>query len=120
MMITKFKIFENFNINEPEIGDYVICFEYTDDIELLDFISKNIGKYVGKYFDPDIDDGCTYDIKYLNTPKNLINYFNYQGKSAKRLYNKNEILYWSKYKKDLEKFLPLDIATLLNANKFNL
>ena len=28
VMITRFKIFEDVNIDKPEIGNYVICIEY--------------------------------------------------------------------------------------------
>ena len=115
-MITNFKIFENINIGEPEIGDYVICMEYDiDDYKMLNFISKNIGKYIGV---GDIE--CPYEIKYNNVPKYLTDYFNYNGKSGERLYSRNEILYWSKYKKNLMRFLPLDVDQLLLNKKFNL
>ena len=117
-MIINFKIFENINKGEPEIGDYVICMEYDIDgatpDKLLNFLSNNIGKYIGV---GDIE--CPYEIKYLN-PKDLIEYFNYEGKSGRRLYSRDEILYWSKYKKNLMRFLPLDIDQILLNRKFNL
>ena len=115
-------MFENFNINEPEIGDYVICLEYdNDDDKLLQFLSKNIGRYVKIG-----DDDCPYCIEY-KLPRYLAKYFNFNKdedgndlKSGTRFYSKNEILYCAKDKKTLKKFLPLDIELFLNSNKFNL
>ena len=35
------KVYENYNIGKPNLGNYVICWK--DDIELNEFLSKNIG-----------------------------------------------------------------------------
>ncbi len=45
-MITKFKLYEQLNINEPQIGDYVLCDEVDSEIIRVDFIRNNIGKIV--------------------------------------------------------------------------
>lgn len=47
-MITTFKIFEQINQNEPEIGDYVLCRDLSLSFKekVSDFIENNIGQCI--------------------------------------------------------------------------
>ena len=49
------KLFEELNIGEPQIGDWVICKDLAvnaDDIdEINNFLEKNHGKAIGDYID---------------------------------------------------------------------
>lgn len=88
-MITNFKLFESMNEGEPEIGDWVICEEEDggiDDVSL--FTSTNIGKYVK------LESELTYNylIHYENVPKNLEQFFSFNGRNM----NLSEIKYCSK------------------------
>ena len=101
-MITKFKLYEEINQNEPEEGDYVICSEYEKDIK--DFIENNVGQYVHY----EVGARYPYDIEY-NIPDNIIKiYF----ENNCRRFSFDEIKYWSKDKDELESFLA--------AKKYNL
>lgn len=99
-MITKFKIFENLNEGELEVGDYVICKE---NILGYNHIWEDIGV-----------------IQHQNNPKNnkrCINvrfYPNLPDKSDSwtRWFSRDEILYWSK---DIN-----DIYMIKNSGKFNI
>jgi len=95
------KYLKKFEINEnnPEIGDYIICDgEYTDE-EFSNHINNNIGilLVIGplscEIFYPDY-----IDKNYTNGKPYYINY--------------NDILFWSKDKKELE--------IILKSRKFNL
>lgn len=101
-MITKFKLFENINEDEPEVGDYVLCEE--DEDTTFDFTKNKIGKYCMNSEDIDYP----YYIEYDNIPDNLQIFFT----DNCRLMMKNEIKYWSKDKNELE--------AILSTNKFNI
>ena len=71
-MITNFKIFEEQVINNPEIGDYILC-EY-ELSGVPTFIKDEIGQI------KDITDGRTpgvkeLHVKYENVPENMKKYF---------------------------------------------
>jgi len=110
-MITKFKIFENVNENEPEVGDYVIASSNDFLIDLNEFTKNRIGRLYN-IFKPLYVDDLSYTVIYDNIPKELDCYtFKVYDEEAISL-DKEDIKYWSKDKEDLEK--------ILMTNKFNL
>jgi hypothetical protein len=122
-MITKFKIFEN--NNKPQVGDYVYCIEeigtYTKNKEVLNFIKNNIGRILG-YYEKNYNNTNNreyYLVKYENIPNNIEDIFeqddpdNVDGIIENSyVFYPNEIIDFSKEKKDLEKYLDV--------NKYNL
>jgi len=110
------------NLNKPQINDYVICEDqdYTNG-ELVDFISKNVGKIVAYTKDYEkIEDvfaiNYPYIVKYENIPEKLngLEFGDYLAYT--RVFSDSEILYHSNNKEDVEKKLSLLRAT----NKYNL
>lgn len=103
------KTYEIIKNNDPQIEDYVICrvlYISNDKLKnLLNFIENNIGLIVGL-------DTSSYNtrfvVEYDNIPKEIKNYF----KSNVFFFSKEEIVKWSKSKKDLEIYI--------DANKYNL
>lgn len=98
MKIKRFN--ESLNEGEPEVGDYVIAYNYFyEKNSIYDiYINNNIGKFIS------ISDDGQYLVEYQNFP-------GWKGsESIQRRYVK--IKYWSKDKKDLE--------TILNTDKFNI
>ena len=101
-MITKFKIYEN--INQPQIGDYVICKDdYYD--KLNEYLSKNIGEIIGKNKITNI-----YFVKFDEMPQ-IINKF-YFNSDNERGFIQKDIIYWNKDKSELE--------VTLNSKKYNI
>jgi hypothetical protein len=99
------KLFEN--INEPQIGDYVLCKEMdSNDKKLLEFIDNNVGRIVDTKPETDVFTEL-FVIKYKNIPFDN----NWQNKNT-RYFLREEILFWSKDKEDCEAFL--------NAKKYNI
>jgi len=98
------------NINEPKIGDYVICVNYENtDLKILDdFLSSNIGKIVR---DKTNVEKFKYSIKFENIPKNLKG-FTENGVGDEIIFRSDEIAHFSKNKEDLEH--------IIDANKYNL
>lgn len=113
-MITKFKLFENLS-KLPKIGDYVIidCESFTgsDDKELYDLYSNNVGKIIGG----DSDENY-YDVQWEKTPElkgSRINYFRKMGRLKNvRQYHISFFECWSDDKEELEAHL--------SAKKYNL
>lgn len=104
------KTYENDKF-DLEIGDYVVCAEQTTDSKLLKmFISQNIGKYIRNIsgLEHSENNKFPYLIQYENYPEELLEYFTHSGITM----GKNEILNWSKTKKELEPYVV--------ANKYNL
>ena len=60
-MIVKFKLFEN--INEPQIGDYVICTCDSGDKDIDNFTKNHIGKIVDIHKDDELD-ALLYRVHY--------------------------------------------------------
>ena len=95
----------------PQIGDYVICtatdnHPETNLIEVRDFLSVNIGKYVNN----DRTGWLPYIIEYENVPSELnISNFNC---NMSRFVSRKEILHFSPNKEDLEIYT--------DTNKYNL
>lgn len=104
------KTFEN--INELQIGDYVICHElgYINDDEIDNFIQNNIGQYT--VYD-DIIDCPPYVIQYENIPIRLNDYFNSDNE---RRMHRDEIIFYSSNKKTVEDFIKIKN----DLKKFNL
>ena len=95
---------------EPQIGDFIICKEYSLKKEISDFISTNIGKIIS-----DRSLIHDYTIKYQNVPKDLKPYFSYHssifGPNCRGI-DKENILFFSPDKETIE--------TYLQANKYNI
>ena len=128
------KTYESLNV--PEIGDYVICkdntvlhhnnqhYKNSTNLQFLDFISTHVGQIVK------IDVSHEFFVRYDDDPPiNLMDYAFYEKnrsiiwdiKSAKIIYDKytnitsfkkEEILYWSKDKKEVE--------AMIEGDKYNL
>jgi len=118
-MIKNFKIFENINQGEPEVGDYIIVYEQFEDElnsnigELIKIFSKNTDDY--KNSDYDVRYDYPYIVKFDNLSKKLQSdkgLWNTDFPSHTRIYSRKEIKYWSKDKEDLQK--------ILDAQKFGL
>ena len=97
------KTYETLNEGTPEIGDYVIIRMWTHlNGELMNFINNNIGQIAYKS-----SLGNELTIKYDNVPGKLQTHFVFPGSLSKdkrlsRTFHKNEILYFSKDKTELE------------------
>ena len=87
----------------PQIGDYVICKDEYNTV-IQDFISNSIGIII-----PGETGRKYYTVKYENIPRSIRTYFRIDGD---RSFGKNDIVYHSKNKEDLEHFVQ--------ANKYNL
>ena len=107
-MITQFKIFESINQGEPQKDDYVICaidpsFNSTGCIE---FVRNMIGQVieVNPSFAPI---GKPYYIEYKNLEREMvIKCFDViHNLNGSKHISREEILFWSPNKEDLEKIL---------------
>jgi hypothetical protein len=89
-MITKFKIYETINSEEPQIGDYVLMNYFENDIgQIVDIVKAGLGMItINKYV------------------------INFDNAGLKTNFIKNHIKYWSSNREDLE--------LILNARKYNL
>ena len=101
-MITKFKIYEE-NIDEPQIGDYVICSE-KDNQTLDKRLKTQIGKII-RFVNNDLPN--IYLVQFEKIPS-IFHHYDTNCRSMAL----DEILYHSKNKEDLEH--------ILKANKYNL
>jgi hypothetical protein len=102
------KYISKFNIErlKPQIGDYIICKDVGSKFSDLisEFLSKNIGRV------NDINGSeYPYRVEYTNTPPGeIIEFFGtMDDKRFYRVFNDNEILYFSKNKEDLEIYLDI-------------
>lgn len=105
------KTYEEININEPEVGDYVICKENNSDRsddKAASFTSNRIGKIVRI----SLTNTYKYDISYTDIPINLHQFFNTIRGEECRPMKGDEIIYWSKDKDELIPFI--------SSNKYNL
>jgi len=111
------KTYENINEDAPQVDDYVICEEYSDERELDIFLANNIGKIVdiekNTYFAgiKDIIYWVKYDSNIGEELETSFNFGKYMEKNT-RPFDKKEIKYWSKNKEELEH--------IISANKYNL
>ena len=87
------KLFENYN-NTPEVGDFVVANwdKFKDSYQ--DFLLSNIGEISKVYYNDE------YEVLYDST--SLPSEFNSDNKF---LFPEDQILYWSRNKKDCEKYL---------------
>ena len=107
------KRFEDINIDEPKVGDYVITFDNCDYgskyNDYLDFVNNSIGKLYtikNEYSD-------NYRVIFYNVPESIVQWFTTNHYDEKYLVvDREEILYWSKNKEELEHILA--------AKKYNL
>jgi len=120
------KLFEELNIGEPQIGDWVICKDLVQNDALSDgivslnkFLEKNIGRFIRLPNDNDINmqsikKKYKYMIQYDNVPYEFEEDFHFGEPRDNdcRIMRREEILFWSKDKKDLDPFIT--------ANKYNL
>jgi len=118
-MITKFELFESLNIGEPKFYDYVIC--STDSPEIKEFVSNHIGQ-ITRVFHEGETKPVGYDdfmVEYgrENIPEKLNTfYFLHGNHSGWRGFKREDIIYWSKDKEDLEKIIQKKLAI----NRFDL
>lgn len=104
------KEFESVNIGEPKKGYWVIC---TENTYLKDFLNNNVGYC---YENEEEEVLHPFIVGYTNVPDDVEAEFNrvqYKGKNLmSRVFDREEILYWSKNKKELQ--------TIIAGNKYNL
>jgi len=108
-MITNFKLYEKLNDGVPEVGDYVICggkFLIGSHKLFRNAVINNIGKIIN------YDSTYKYTINYNYKFGGNINYYTNLEGDNNYYTNSEDILYWSKDKKELEQ--------ILQANKFNI
>ena len=118
-MITRFKLFENFEEPEFKEGDYVVCLDswwqvvtptdfkaYT---ELKFFLSNNVG-IIG-----DEDDNEVFNVRYKFVPEDLEDFFRYMGSIPPSWIEEGEKVYPFK-KEDLR----LATKEEIEAEKYNL
>ena len=106
----------------PQVGDYVICNEdeeeykssyntpdilYSDNL-CTNFINSNIGKCI--FINTNVG-GAYYYIQYENIPTEIKDYFKMLHENTRRMM-RNEIIYFSSNKEDLEPYI--------NAIKYNI
>lgn len=110
------KYFEN-NSHDPQIGDYVVCYEENEiaksnkDIPgFLNFLSNNVGRYI------DVFNNVVYpyEIQYENIPTHLQEIYFDLGTDniGTRQFSREQILFHSKNKEKVE--------TYIQAKKYNL
>ena len=107
------KTYETVNkTKKPIIGDYVLCLDQSDDNDLNDFLSNNIGQYIAPFG----SDEFPYEIEYTDIPRDLYGAFSVDGEDGNNLgtrqFSLKEIKYWSKDKKNLE--------LIITTNKYNI
>jgi len=104
------KTYEKHYHNEPNEGDYVIC--KTD--EHSDFLNNFYGTTIGKIISViDTDTKKYYKVQYDIIPDKKEFFKEYkQSKLTRQLFDRDEILYFSKNREYLE--------MKLTANKYNL
>lgn len=93
------------SLSEPEIGDYVYCKNTTDNNKEFDkFLEFNIGKIMASL--PHLRPGDIY-VKFDNFEESGVDGINHPVN-----FLRDEILYWSKDKEDVEIYM--------NSKKYNL
>jgi hypothetical protein len=98
------------NINEPEVGDYVMCENYVNsDLKILDdFLLVNIGIITNIH---NQDKDYPYLIKFEKFPEELKAYTEHNA-GSEMLFKREEIVHFSKNKEDLYMYIQ--------ANKYNI
>jgi len=127
------KTYESLN-NEPEIGDYVLCTDlFNSGDKLVNFIETNIGQFVRYSKDEDIEHKYAKNYPYMiqyNIPDyffsddEIHDYFtpiNDNDIKLCRIMKRNEILYFSPDKKNVEDKLENAYPQIIkNVRKYNL
>jgi hypothetical protein len=102
------KIYEELNIGEPNVGDYVICTNNFFNENLREFLQNNIGRIInGEKSSMDY-----YIVFYEDIDDDLNKYFNELADGYEIPIFESEILYWNKNKEELQ--------YIIDANKYNL
>ena len=117
------------NLNEPKIGDYVVCSEKSElgkgydriEKQVYKFIENNIGQVIESNYENVFNSEGRYAIIYKDIPKKLESYFlagkyfllEYKGC---RLMKLEEIKFWSEDKDVCQTYLD----THKEVKKFNL
>jgi len=115
------KTFEN--VKEPQIGDYVLCYQFgLINKEIENFINSSLGKIVNIY-NNNINNNKMYVVEYKNVPKNLLqnsHFYKYQtpkrSSNTARNLSRNEIIFWNKDKE----LVKNKIEIINNVKKYNL
>jgi len=111
------KTYEN-TIDNPKLGDYVICFEKLDidndddNNDYMEFLSNNIGKIVLIDYYRGNSIKFDYLVEYNNIPKKLTVYFQDYDIPNTRPMDIDEIVEFSESKEDL--------VMKITSNKYNL
>jgi hypothetical protein len=98
------KTFEN--INEPQIGDYVVCEEEYQRYSSGNFARENVGEIIDTS-----ENGYYYIIKYENVPENLKDELYFKDLDSDKEYsdvipmNRNEIKFFSPSKEYAESYI---------------
>jgi hypothetical protein len=94
------------SINNPKIGDYVVCYEEDEITKSIkdipgfkNFLSNNVGRYIN-VFDSDV---FPYEIQYENIPIHLQEY--YFNDDGTRQFSRKQILFHSKDKEKAKLFI---------------
>ena len=115
---------ETLNIGKPKVGNYIIYKDSkksTCEVDILfdEFVANNIGKiYKKRKFASNLTtgEGSGYLVEYDNIPKKIKDYFHTETDNFNepliREAKKDEIIYWSKNKEDIE--------MILAAKKYNI
>jgi hypothetical protein len=93
------------NLNGPKVGDYVICEDPNTRKPLYAFIKNRIGKIV----EIDRDKFYPYIVRYNNIPEDLIERFSHPNFTNCRDFKRDEILYFSSTKEELENLKKYNI-----------
>jgi hypothetical protein len=125
-MITKFKLFEHVNVNEPKVGDYVIVQEdpnlyknqtwYDSYLEFINIIKNQIGRIIKI-------DRFSYIVEYKENSKDFfIKYGDFLVLNTKnqlkcRRVGRNSIIIWANRKKELNNET---INMYLKSKKYNI
>ena len=109
MMHIKTYEHRSLHIDEPQVGDYVICREhFIPAKDTVDFISNNVGHLV-MIKENNIKSAAFrgYIVQYENIPKDIRGFGRYYNFENCRLMRRHEILHWSKNKEDLEIYIDV-------------
>ena len=103
-MITKFKLYEAVNFDDPEIGDYVIANTCDGDNNASIIINNNIGVISDIEYNKAYNYEQPFCVEYTG--------FDFGENTDYWWFDEKDLVYWSKNKEELE--------LLLQTNKYNL
>lgn len=90
--------------DHPMVGEYVLANDVSGSMKAKDFVNNNIGLCTGIHS----GDQFPFEVEYENLTPYLEKFFN----KNKTNFSRNEILYWSDNKEELE--------LILQSRKFNI